>query len=62
MARFKYPNINEVDIDDEDVISYVAETYSPEQIFPEYKLANWAILTGWSRGSKNKTDIADKKA
>ena len=47
MAKFTYPNINEVDVDDTVVLEYVVATFNPEDVFPDNELRDWAINNGF---------------
>ena len=47
MAEFSYPNINAVEIDDDVVKEYVQANYSPEDVFPENELRDWAESNGF---------------
>ena len=49
MAKFGYPNINEVDVDDETVVDYVQGNFSPEEVFPQSELEGWAKANGFIR-------------
>ena len=49
VAKFGYPNINEVDVDDETVVDYVQGNFSPEEVFPQSELEGWAKANGFVR-------------
>ena len=47
MAEFLYRDINSVDIDEEAIIKYAQGTLTPEQVFPENELEDWAKNNGY---------------
>jgi len=47
MGEFTYPNVNSVDIDDDALTKYVQENFSPEDVFPENELRDWAEDNGF---------------
>jgi len=47
MAVFSHPDISSVEIDDSAVIDYIKTRYSPEDIFPEKELEEWAESNGF---------------
>ena len=49
MAEFSHPNINVVDVDDSAVKDYIQANYSPEDVFPESDLEDWAEANGFIR-------------
>ncbi|MBW2012047.1 MAG: hypothetical protein JRI32_10570 [Deltaproteobacteria bacterium] len=46
MVEFRY-NINSVDIDESEIVDYVKENFSPEDVFPEKELEYWAESNGF---------------
>lgn len=47
MAKFAYPNINSVDIDEDVIIKHVKENYSPHEVYSEGELEEWAESNGF---------------
>lgn len=47
MANFSYQHINEVYIDDEAIIEYCKDNFSPDEVFPESELEDWAERNGY---------------
>ena len=49
MAEFSYPKINSVDVDDDVIVEFVSENYSPEEVFKSDTLEDWAESNGFIR-------------
>ena len=47
MAEFTHPSISSVEIDDDVIVEYVADSYRPEDIFSENELREWAEENGF---------------
>ena len=49
MVEFSYPDINQVDIDEDAIVEYVKSNFNPEDVFPESELESWAESNGFIR-------------